>query len=998
MTESTKRKIRDGSIITVCIVAVVTALAIYIVFASSHIFNESREHLMEIYKQVNSSFSQTVDNNNKLMRSWENYLKNSVNIINGGSEDRSEEKREELIEFINNQRDQWHFANFYFINEDEQCKMVSKDAPLKQLHLRRSLKELLKDNKGGVVGRFDDSDESFMMFAVPVERNTIDGFEYYAIGITYRESDMLKALYMDAFDGESNCYIVLPDGMVLLQLNDNMAHFDDGNFVEFLNSDAVSVSKSTAEGIHKDFVDQKSNVVLITYNKVEYYLAYLPISFGDWMLVGAVPSQIVNSSMDRFRSVTIAVMVIVFALVAAAAIWILYMTNKRRVKEKELEVKSRERMLDILTLNTNDIFVMFSPDDFKAEYVSPNVEEVLGLDIAGVRNDVRTIMMSSVDGQNQITTEQLKSIDMSNAVSSDVKLRNIATKQERYFRLSIYHSFINDKDVCTMMFSDRTHDMKMREELQQALEVAKAANEAKSNFLANMSHDIRTPMNAMIGFSTLLARDAENPTKVREYLRKITFSQQHLLSLINDILDMSKIESGKTSLTIEDFNFSEFLEELCAIIVSQTRAKDQAFEVHTKGKIPEVVSGDKLRLNRILLNLLSNAVKYTQRGGNIELRVEALEKSLRKHTHLRFEVVDNGMGMSEDFVKIIFEPFSREGTPMSNEIQGTGLGMAITKSIVDLMGGTISIKSKKGEGSTFTVELELANVESADDDGDFWSYHDITRVLVVDDEEDVCTNIRELMRDTGVEVRYALNGPDAIEMVEKAIKKKEDYHIVLLDWKMPGMDGVETAKHIRKKVGDDVPIMVLTSYSFDEIEKEAKDAGIDLFLPKPFFVSNFRHAVEKIKNTASEKADGEIATVSEADISIEGLKVLAAEDNAINAEILLELLDIEGVTCDVAENGKLALEKFEASEPGQYDIIFMDIQMPVMNGYEAARAIRASSHRCAKTIPIIAMTANAFDEDVKAAIDAGMNAHIAKPLDMSKLKSMIAAMRENDKK
>ena len=320
--------------------------------------------------------------------------------------------------------------------------------------------------------------------------------------------------------------------------------------------------------------------------------------------------------------------------------------------------------------------------------------------------------------------------------------------------------------------------------------------------------------------------------------------------------------------------------------------------------------------------------------------------------------------------------------------------MAITKNIVDLMGGTISVKSKLGKGSTFAVELELAVAESIPDDVDFWAHHNVTRVLVVDDEEDVCMDIKELMSDTGVDVSYALKGGEAVKMVAKAVKDGEDFNIVLLDWKMPDMDGVETARQIRAKVGRELPIVVLTSYSFDDIEEEARSAGVDLFLSKPFFVSNFRRAVMQIRN------DGATADISPEETknqSLAGLKILAAEDNEINAEILCELLDIEEAVCDIAPNGKEALEKFEASEPGKYDIIFMDIQMPVMNGYEAARAIRECKHKNAKSIPIIAMTANAFDDDVKAALDAGMNAHLAKPIDMDKLKALVASIM-GDKK
>ena len=648
----------------------------------------------------------------------------------------------------------------------------------------------------------------------------------------------------------------------------------------------------------------------------------------------------------------------------------------------------------MLTENTRDMFIVFSPEDFKAEYVSANVEKLLGLNLDEVRADFRKMLAASVENYRVFTTEGLNKLVDGGVWERDICMRNIKSEDEQiWFHMSLYRSKINGKDRIVTMFSDRTKERQMYDRLDQLLTIAKNANAAKSNFLSNMSHDIRTPMNAIIGYATLLAKDADNGEKVREYTRKITYSGQHLLSLINDILDMSKIESGKTSLNKEEFRLPEFIEELYSMIIAQTNAKNQTLDVHTKGNIPEIVMGDKLRLNQIMLNILSNAVKYTPEGGQIALKVETMKQTVHNHAHLRFTVADNGIGMSEEYVKTIFEPFSRETTDKTKSIQGTGLGMAITKNIVDLMGGVITVDSEPGKGTTFTVELELEIAESVPEDADFWVHHNVTRVLVVDDEEDVCMDIKELMAGTGVDVEYAITGQDAIKAVEKATNDKKDFHIVLLDWKMPSMDGVETARRIREKVGRDLPIMVLTSYSFDDIEAEARAAGIDLFMSKPFFVSNFKRAVMEIR---SDGAAAEVNPEPE-NMSLKGLKVLAAEDNEINAEILTELLDIEEVSCDIASNGQEAVDKFTASKVGQYDIIFMDIQMPVMNGYEAARAIRASKHKRAKTIPIIAMTANAFDDDVKAAIDSGMNAHLAKPIDMDKLKQLVIKILDETK-
>ncbi len=1010
------RKLRDGIIIAVCAVAVVITAVLYAIFASNHIFKESKEHLTEIYEQINSSMSQTIESNRKLLNGWNQYIDNSVNIINGNSTgyddaDRAA-RREEFGSFMKQQKQLWGFTDFYFIGNEHTAETAGEDEfnnvvevkridgePI-NIRTRRKIQNLIAADEGGVVGNIEDGDEGsqFMMFAMSLKsgdneyKNTIDGFEYYAIGISYSSYDMSNALAINVFKNQGVCYVVLPDGNVLLQSNLERDLRD--NYLEFLRGSNITISDKNVSQIEQDWKDQKSDTMLITVGDVEYYLTYMPVGFGGWMFIGAVPSSVVNSSMDWFRTVTIMVMAVIFVILAAVVLWLYITTSRRRYKENALEVKSREGLLDMLTENTRDMFIVFSPEDFKAEYVSANVEKLLGLNLDEVRADFRKMLAASVENYRVFTTEGLNKLVDGGVWERDIYMRNIKSEDEQiWFHMSLYRSKINGKDRIVTMFSDRTKERQMYDRLDQLLTIAKNANAAKSNFLSNMSHDIRTPMNAIIGYATLLAKDADNGEKVREYTRKITYSGQHLLSLINDILDMSKIESGKTSLNKEEFRLPEFIEELYSMIIAQTNAKNQTLDVHTKGNIPEIVMGDKLRLNQIMLNILSNAVKYTPEGGQIALKVETMKQTVHNHAHLRFTVADNGIGMSEEYVKTIFEPFSRETTDKTKSIQGTGLGMAITKNIVDLMGGVITVDSEPGKGTTFTVELELEIAESVPEDADFWVHHNVTRVLVVDDEEDVCMDIKELMAGTGVDVEYAITGQDAIKAVEKATNDKKDFHIVLLDWKMPSMDGVETARRIREKVGRDLPIMVLTSYSFDDIEAEARAAGIDLFMSKPFFVSNFKRAVMEIR---SDGAAAEVNPEPE-NMSLKGLKVLAAEDNEINAEILTELLDIEEVSCDIASNGQEAVDKFTASKVGQYDIIFMDIQMPVMNGYEAARAIRASKHKRAKTIPIIAMTANAFDDDVKAAIDSGMNAHLAKPIDMDKLKQLVIKILDETK-
>ncbi len=525
---------------------------------------------------------------------------------------------------------------------------------------------------------------------------------------------------------------------------------------------------------------------------------------------------------------------------------------------------------------------------------------------------------------------------------------------------------------------------------EEALHIAEEANRSKSNFLSNMSHDIRTPMNAIVGFSALLSRDAENPEKVREYTKKITSSSQHLLGLINDVLDMSKIEAGKTTLNLSEESFGEIVEEIDTIVRPQMKAKHHQFDVIVKDIRHEAVVVDKLRLNQILLNLLSNAVKYTPEGGHVTLTVQELPQRSKQYALYRFVVADNGLGMSEEFVKTIFEAFTREVNSVTNKIQGTGLGMAITKNLVDLMGGKISVKSRKDAGSEFTIELEL-RISDYDVDNEYWTKHGITKLLVVDDEEVIGQNVMVAMEGTGVSVEYAADGMTAVRMVKQSDEENRLYNVVLLDWQMPGMDGIETARRIRQEIPKEIPLLVLTSYDWTEIEEEAKEAGIAAFLPKPFFAANFRNKIDAVLN----RGDAEDRTVQSSDGSVlEGMHVLVAEDNELNAEILKELLAMAGATCDVYENGRLAAEAFVQSKTGQYNLILMDVQMPVMNGYEATGVIRDSGHPLANTMPIIAMTANAFAEDINNALEAGMNAHVAKPVDMAVLEETVRKVLE----
>ncbi len=520
------------------------------------------------------------------------------------------------------------------------------------------------------------------------------------------------------------------------------------------------------------------------------------------------------------------------------------------------------------------------------------------------------------------------------------------------------------------------------QQLAEALQAAQIASKSKTMFLSNMSHDIRTPMNAILGFTTLLAKDADQPAKVREYTKKITASGQHLLSLINDVLDVSKIESGKVVLTIGEFTLNSLVSSVDAIIRPMANAKNQSFDVSVTDIKHEYLVGDETRMNQILINLLSNAVKYTPAGGNIWFRIIGLEQRSSQFEHIRIEVEDDGYGMTPEYLETIFDAFTRAENSTTNKVQGTGLGMAITKNIVDLMGGSIEVFSEVDKGSLFRVDLEL-RIPDSQSDGEFWEKTGLVRILAVDDDVEICKNIQTLMKDTGVFVDTACGGEAALRMIRAAHEAGEEYQMILLDWKMPDRNGYETAKDIRALEFGHMPILFLTAYDGEDVENKVSEVENAEILAKPFFVSAFR---EKLLEMRVRQEPKELMPGDGGSQNLEGLHLLVAEDNEINAEILSELLSVEGATCEILENGRLAVDRFEKAAEGEFDAILMDVQMPVMNGYDAAKAIRALKRRDATEIPIIAMTANAFAEDVRDALDAGMNVHIAKPIDMELLR------------
>ena len=944
----------------------------YLNNADTLIFMESASHLEEIYSYLGKYISST---NNNSFDSMHLFMTQLEYTLDSGGDDQF------VSDMVSAWKENLGFKEFYFISRNGE--LMSIDGKYKRFDLSSSLVDLMINGKDIMTDVSMPGSDGLTLYAIKCRKHKYRSFNYEAIAVTFSNDNILDLLSISAFDSKSDNYVINGEGRIIFNgssfRNTENRFYNVVNYLEdnsdLTNQKLLSLEKSWTEG---------SMITLSTkIESVPYYLVSVPLEQSGWILVGMVDAGVVNKNINQLQNLTMGLGFSVSALLLVILFSIVVTSYIKTKKRQQDEIMFRDSLFSDLSQNVNDVFVILEEKTDEVVYVTPNIDSVLGVKEEDVKKDI-----ASIDGINgdRLIASNLMELNKKDKISWTQEYLNNDIGETRYLEITAYHTEFGSLKRIVIVISDRSEERKLQNALSSSLEIAKNANAAKSNFLANMSHDIRTPMNAIVGYSTLLLKDADDKNKVIEIGKKITYSSQHLLSLINDVLDMSKIESGRTSLNSDKVDVSEVINNISEIVQVQTKSKKQSFEIKTKGNIPPYIYADKLRLTQILLNLLSNAVKYTEKNGTISLVVEGYGNN-GQTCHLRFIVSDNGQGMSREFIEKIFEPFSRETNSMTNKIQGTGLGMSITKSIIDLMGGTIDIQSELGKGSVFTVDL-IFSVPLDENDDNFFADHEITRVLVGDDEIDVTENIQSILSDAGLECDAAIGGLESVDKATRAYEDNNSYDVIILDWKMPDMDGVECVRRIRKEIGKDVPIFVLSSYDVSEIEDEAKKAGVDLFLPKPFFLSNFQRELDTYyQNKANTEEEGNNSD------DFSGVKILVAEDNEINAEIITELLDSIGIKCVIAEDGLEALRVFTEESPDEFDMIFMDIQMPIMDGYESARRIRASNNTRAKSIPIIAMTANAFEDDVKASMASGMNAHISKPIDFERLKSIIKSFR-----
>ena len=667
------------------------------------------------------------------------------------------------------------------------------------------------------------------------------------------------------------------------------------------------------------------------------------------------------------------VRVLVLSIILMVAMLAVFIFSQYIMWRQRKELQNRSTLFDSLSKSIDDAFVIRDAKSGEIVYRSLNMERVLG-----------------ISPTDETLYQGLKSEDVDEIYRyiGDFELAASYKKLVEYTRpdgekrgvlLRLYRVNNLDTPQVISFYSDRTNEEKQRIFLDAAMENADKANQAKGDFLARMSHEIRTPLNAIIGLVTLAIASIEDSAKVQDCLTKINFSSKHLLMLIDDILDMSQIESNKMKLQNEEFDIYQFINSFVVTIYSQAKAKNLEFKESITGfSEGSEYYGDSLRMGQILLNLVSNAIKFTPEGGSVFLKVEKLvtKKNL---DIVRFEVTDTGIGMSEEVQERIFAPFEQADSSIAAKFGGTGLGMSITKNLVMLMDGKIYVNSKENEGTTFTVDIPLLKKESETKIPDFENMG--LNALVVDDEEEECRHAVRVLQEIKIQAEWVMHGAQAIERVISHHRGNRDYDICLIDWKMHDIDGIEVTRRIRAEVGYDVPIVMISAYDYMEIEEEARAAGVDGFLPKPLY----RTAVyEEISRELKEREGRQIQGKAKQKL-LSGKKILLAEDNDINRDIAKELLELQGATVIACEDGKQALQAFQNSGIREYDAILLDIRMPVLDGYETAGRIRALNRKDAVIIPMIAVTAHAFSGDVTAALRAGMNAHVSKPLDIAEL-------------
>ena len=955
----------------VCIavlVGIVLGVFRYFRFVSKTVYEESVSHLTEVFHQSDNMMRELTDKNLTYLHIWGENLQNIL------SED-------EICDYIKKAQEDAGFLEFFFLSADGDYKMATGETGY--LGLQENMEEEIRQGNDVIANAAVPGKSQLLIFATPKAHGIYQGFEYDAIAIAYENSDIVDVLDISAFDGNAQSFMIHPDGRVVVD-HSSEAWGNVYNFFGILREHS-DMSEKEINALLEKFKAGRTDAMLLNLDERNYYLVYEKSDIQDWMFLGLVQADIVNASMNRLQRSTIFFVSAIVFCIAALFISLIIQKNRTNLRRKDTEILYRDELFQKLSMNVDDVFLMLDAKTYQADYVSPNVEKLLGITVEQIHKDICILRKLHSEKQEDPEKNYLEEIQVQEQREWDFEYVHLKTGEKRWFHNIAMGSEVNGKKKYILVMSDRTSDRKMNQALSEAVRAAETANKAKSTFLSNMSHDIRTPMNAIIGFTTLAVSNIDDKKRVRDYLGKILSSSNHLLSLINDILDMSRIESGKIHLEETEVSLSDVLHDLKTIISGQIHAKQLELYMDAMDITNEDVYCDKTRLNQVLLNLLSNAVKFTPAGGTVSVRIRQYPGTVKGSELYEIRVKDNGIGMSQEFVQKIFSPFERERTSTVSRIQGTGLGMAITKNIVNMMGGTIEVLTEQGKGTEFIVRLPF-RIQSKHQRIEKIAELEGLKALVVDDDFNTCDSVTKMLVKVGMRSEWTLSGKEAVLRARQSMEMGDAFHAYIIDWRLPDMNGIEVTRQIRS-LGDDTPIIILTAYDWSDIEVEARAAGVTAFCAKPMFMSDIRDTL--MTAIGQKQAEAETAILPTAGSDFRGRYILLVEDNELNSEIAAEILNEYGFLVDTAENGAEAVEKVKNSKPGNYDLVLMDVQMPVMNGYEATKQIRALDNPALAGITILAMTANAFDEDKKKALECGMDGFLSKPIVIEELISIL---------
>ncbi len=935
----------------------------YVLFVSQTVYQESTSHLSELVHQSDDMLNQLFSRNRMILHLWGGLLEIASS-------------EEQIRSGMDKMQKEIDCAALYFLASDGSC--MTQDGEKSSLGSQTGLGTHLSDGEDVVVNAALPGKPQMLVFVCPEAKGTYRGFTYDAIAVAYYNDTVLSAIDSSAFDGAAHSYVIYSDGRVVLDSN---ADSDDPvyNLLAELRGNS-DLSEKKFDALSDDFAQGRNGSMMLTLRGTRYYLVYENMGIQDWIMLGLVPVSVVNAGMDTLWRRTVEIVVVIACLLMVLLIALIVHRSRDALRRRDTEILYRDELFTRLSRNVDDVFLMMDAETSRVDYVSPNIERLLGVPLEQVQQDIRALRALHPKDSPDHDKNFFAGIQCGEQCEWNADYAHQQTGERRWFHIVAMGSEVAGRTKYILVMSDRTADRKINQALSEAVAAAEAASRAKSTFLSNMSHDIRTPMNAIIGFTTLAVSNIDNQERVKDYLTKTLSSSRHLLALINDILDMSRIESGKLQLEETEVNLAEMLHDIKTIVSGQIHAKQLELYMDALDVTDEDVYCDRTRMGQILLNLLSNAIKFTPAGGTVSVRVRQLAGTVRDCAQYEFRVRDNGIGMSPEFAQKIFEPFERERTSTVSRIQGTGLGMAITRNIVEMMGGTIKVQTEKNRGTEFIICLPL-RVQNCSRREEKIAELSGLKALVVDDDFNTCDSVAKLLTRVGMRAEWTLSGREAVLRARQSIELGDPCRAYIIDWRLPDMNGIEVTRQIRS-LNDDTPIIILTAYDWSDIEGEAKAAGVTAFCSKPMFLSDLRDTLlTAIGHTQTEAQD--ILPGKNADFR--GRHILLVEDNELNREIAIEILHEYGFLVDTAENGAVAVEKICTSDPGRYDLVLMDVQMPVMDGCTATQRIRALEDPVRAAVPIVAMAANVFEEERKRAFDCGMNGFLSKPIVIEEL-------------